>query len=473
MKKYLLILGIILVSSCADFGDINESIKDPTAVPAETLFANATKNLFDQMVETNVNMNIFKLFAQYWTETTYTDEANYDLITRDQPGNHWNVLYRDVLKDLDEARKIINATDDPTIPVAVTNNQLAAISVLETYTYHVLADTFGDVPYSEALNDENISPAYDDDVAIYTALISKLDSAIAMFSAANDGFGNFDLIYDGDVSKWKMFANSLKLKLAVRIGQVDSATGATMASQAITAGVFTSNADNASFSYMSTSANANPIWSALVESGRHDFVGANTIVDIMNDLEDNRRYFYFKENLGDDIFVGGPYGDNNTFDEYTHPGEIFHQPETDAIILDYAEVEFLKAEAIEMNLVSGDAESHYNNAVTASFDFWGASDASTYLAKVEVAYTSASASWQETIAVQKWLALYGRGFEGWSNYRIYGYPTMIVPPVSNELVPRRYTYPVDEPSINGSNYTAASAAMGGDLKSSKVFWDVN
>jgi len=80
---------------------------------------------------------------------------------------------------------------------------------------------------------------------------------------------------------------------------------------------------------------------------------------------------------------------------------------------------------------------------------------------------------EETIAVQKWLALYNRGFEGWSTYRIYGFPTMNIPPVSLEDVPRRYTYPEDEPSINGSSYEAAASAMGGDLKSSKVFWDVN
>jgi len=474
MKKYFLIVAILLLSfSCTDFGDINQSIKDPNTVPAETLFANATKNLFDQMVSTNVNVNIFKLFAQYWTETTYTDEANYDLVRRDQPGTHWNVLYRDVLKDLDEARKIINESEDVTIPQTTINNQLAMIGVLEVYTYHILVDTFGNVPYTEALDSNNIEPSYDDDLAVYTSIITRLDEAMALFTIGNEGFENSDLIYGDDMVKWLAFANSLKLKLAIRIGQVDATKGALMASQAITAGVFTSNGDNAAFSYMGTSVNANPIWASLVQSGRKDFVGANTIVDIMNTLDDDRRPMYFQENLGAGVYTGGDYGANNDFDAFTHVGEIFHQKETDAVILDYAEVEFLIAEAIEMSFVAGDAEMHYNNAITASYDFWGAPNSAAYLLKPEVAYGTASSSWQETIAVQKWLALYGRGFEGWSNYRIYGYPTMIVPPSSNEDVPRRYTYPADEPSVNGTNYDAASADMGGDTKSSKVFWDVN
>lgn len=475
MKKYLIIISIVLIaiSSCTDFGDINESKKDPLEVPAETLFANATKNLYDQMVSTNVNVNIFKLFAQYWTETTYTDEANYDLVRRDQPGTHWDVLYRDVLKDLDEARRIILESDDITIPQSTIDNQLAMIGVLEVYAYHVLVDTFGNVPYTDALDVNNIAPSYDDDLAVYTNIITNLDNAMALFSPGDNSFGSSDLIYSGNIAKWEAFANSLKLKLAVRIGQVDITKGAQMATEAITAGVFTSNADNAAFTYAGSAVNANPLWKDLVQSGRQDFIGANTIVDIMNALDDDRRPFYFQENLGAGVYTGGNYGASNDFGDFTHVGEIFHQKETDAIILDYAEVEFLIAEAIEMGLLSGTSETHYNNAITASFDFWGAPNAAAYLLKPEVAYTTASSSWKETIAVQKWLALYGRGFEGWSNYRIYGYPTMIVPPDSGEAVPRRYTYPSDEPSINGANYAAASAAMGGDEKSSKVFWDVN
>lgn len=472
MKKHiLLILGIVFISSCSDFGDINESTKSPTVVPAETLFANATKNLYDQMVSTSVNNNIFRLFSQYWTETTYVDEANYDF-GRDQPGTHWNILYRDVLKDLDETRVVINSTDDGTSQ-AVIDNQLAAISILEVYTYHVLVDSFGNVPFTEALDADNVSPAYDDDAAVYAAIIIKLDEAIDMISSSEDTFGEYDLIYFGDASKWLKFANSLKLRLALRMAQVDVTTATTMATEAIASGVFTSNDDNAVFAYLSSSPNTNPIWEDLVESGRADFVGANTIVEIMNDLDDSRRPIYFQENLGTDTYLGGVYGENNTYSDYSHPGTVYEDPTLEGVIIDYSEVQFLMAEAVEMGLISGSAETYYNEGITASFEYWGATDVATYLASADVAYSTAASTWQETISVQKWLALYNRGFEGWSTYRIYGYPAMNIPPVSLEDVPRRYTYPEDEPSINGTSYAAAAAAMGGDLKSSTVFWDVN
>lgn len=465
MKKYLLILlTVTLISSCSDFGDLNVNPKTATAVPAETLFANATKNLSNQMTSTNVNVNIFRLFSQAWTETTYTDEANYDLITRSIPANHWRILYRDVLKDLDETRMILSSLDDGT-SAAQRNNQMASISILEVYAYHILVDTFGNVPFTEALDSDNVLPAYDDDTAIYTAINAKLDTAIGMISASTGSFGNSDLIYGGSMDKWKKFGNSLKLRMAVRTGN------STMASEAIASGVMSSNADNATFVYLSGSPNTNPVWASLVESGRKDFIPSNTVVDIMNNLADPRRTEYFDDNMGVGVYIGGTYGDNNTFSDYTHLGNVFHQPETPGILFDYAETEFLLAEAAELGLAGSGAETHYNNAITASFDFWDVADVATYLANADVAYATASSSWQETIATQKWLALFNRGFEAWSTYRMYGYPMMNTPPVSLEPVPRRFTYPVEQATLNGANYTQAGSDMGGDLKSSKVFWD--
>jgi hypothetical protein len=426
------------------------------------------------MTSTNVNINIFRLFAQYWTETTYTDEANYILTIRDIPGNHWNVLYRDVLKDLDEARLVLMGTDDGT-RAEVRDNQFAAISILEVFAYHVLVDSFGDVPFSEALDFDNVLPAYDNDEDIYDAIIMQLDDAIGMISPGEESFGDSDLIYNGDMNGWWRFANSLKLRLAVRIAAVDPGRAATMASEAVASGVFTSNADNASFEYLDASPNTNPVWVALVESGRQDFIPANTLTDIMNGLFDPRRDIYFDDNMGAGVYMGGVYGANSPYGTHTHIGDLFHEPDTEALLMDYPEVEFLLAEAAELGLVGapGDAEMHYNNAITASFEYWGAPDIALYLANPDVAYATAAGTWQETIAQQKWLALYNRGFEGWATYRLYGFPAMNIPPVSLEPVPRRYTYPNDEPTRNGASYNAAASAMGGDLKSSRVFWDVN
>lgn len=425
------------------------------------------------MVSANVNVNIFKLFSQYWTQTTYVDESNYNLVERDQPGTHFSVLYKDVIKDLEETKSLVSSSTE-VLPVGVKGNKLAIAEILQVYAMHVLVDTFGDVPYTESLDIDNLSPVYDNDQAIYDDLVVRLDTAIALIDTGAGTYGGYDLIYSGDASKWKKFANSLKLRMALRYASTNVAKATTMAQEAVASGVFTSNSDSATFDYFSTSDTANPIWIDLVQSGRSDFVAANTVVDMMNSLNDNRRTAYFDDNLGAGTYTGGIYGANNIYSSYTHIGAIFHTQENEGMLMDYAEVEFLLAEAAELTLVGAatDAATHYNNAITASFDYWGVSGIAAYLANTDVAYATATGTWQQKIATQKWLALFNRGFEGWSTYRQYGFPVMNTAAVSAEAVPRRYTYPIDEASINGSNYQAASTAMGGDLKTSKVFWDL-
>jgi len=108
MKKYLILLTSVLAISCASdeiYEDLNKDPNNPTSVSDDSLFASATKSLFDQMTSTNVNTNIFRLFSQYWTETTYIDESNYDINNRKISDAHFSEMYRDVLYDLQDAKK--------------------------------------------------------------------------------------------------------------------------------------------------------------------------------------------------------------------------------------------------------------------------------------------------------------------------------------------------------------------------------
>ncbi len=250
----------------------------------------------------------------------------------------------------------------------------------------------------------------------------------------------------------------------------------TNAEQAVAAGVFTSNSDNATISYETSPPNTNPLWVDLVQSGRSDFVIANTLVDYMNTLSDPRRAAYFDDNLGAGTYVGGPYGDNNSFPSYTHINDMIQAPDFRGVLLDFSEVEFLLAEASERGYaVGGTAETHYNAGITASMEDWGVStiDATAYLLNPSVAYTTATGTWREKIGFQFWLAMYNRGFEGWSIYRKYDAPVMNTAAVSLLPVPKRYTYPLSEQTLNLTNYTAAAAAIGGDELATPIFWDVN
>jgi hypothetical protein len=471
MKKFIIIAFILIgaVSCTNDFSDWNADPKKATEVPASTLFSNAERNLVRTMKTHNVNVNIFSYLAQYWTATTYPDESNYDLGSRDVTGNFWNALYTGVLIDLKESTKILTAETATVAPALLSKNknQLAVVSILEVYTYHVLVDVFGDVPFTEALDIENPSPKYDNDTDIYAALFTKLDDAIANLDANAGSFGGADFIYNGDISSWSKFANSLKLRMALRVKD------AAKISSAIAGGVFTSNSDNAAFKFLSSAPYSNPLWENLVQSGRSDVLVSDTFVNIISPLNDPRAPAYMAGNKAP--YIGGPYGSNNSFNSFTHLGGVFHEPDFEGVIMDYAEVEFLLAEAAARGLggVTG-AATHYNEAVTASIDYWvSGADAATYLAQPTVAYDATN--WEKSIGMQKHIALYSHGFEGWASWRIFGYPVLNAPAtahVSAEgLVPVRFIYPADESQRNGTNYEAASTAIGGDKFSTRVFWN--
>lgn len=472
MKKYLILLSSVLIASCASdekYEDLNRDPNNPSQVSAESLFNSSTKSLFDQMESTNVNTNVFRLFAQYWTETTYNDEANYDLNTRRIADNHFSEMYRDVLYDLKDAKSKSSSA-----------NSIGMISVLEVYTWQQLVDTYGNIPYSEALQGSNDpTPAYDDAKTIYEDLITRINTAISNLSVSGPaGFTGADKIYGGDISQWIKFANSIKFKLAMRIADVPSMStlSQTTAEQAVTAGIFTSNADNATLDYEANATNANPLWADLVQAGRNDFVVANTIADYMNANNDPRRPIYFDNNLGAGVYTGGIYGGNNSFANFTHIGTVMHEQTFRGVLLDYTELEFLLAEAAERGYaVGGTTESHYNAGITASMNDWGVAtaDIATYLAQPSVAYTTATGTWRQKVGFQFWLAMYNRGFEGWSVYRKYDAPVMNQAAGTTLPVPNRYTYPLREQTLNLSNYTPAAAAIGGDELDTKIFWDVN
>ena len=482
MKKIAIIFStFFFMSSCTDdITRLNEDTKNPTFVPAGTLFSNAEKNMVDQMTSTNVNQNVFRLFVQNWTETTYTDESNYDIATRTIPDSHWDAIYRDVLQDLKESKKVLLSETYTGTALEIQNqnniriNKLAEIEILTVYAYSVLVDTFGDVPYSQALDIASYpNPKYDDAQTIYKDLISRLTSAVGTMDTSYDSFGAADLIHNGDVSKWKSLANSLRLKLAINMDDLDHTYATNQALAALTDGVITSATDNAALKYLSSQPNTNPIYVDVVASGRDDFVPTTTIINKMTSINDPRLSAYFTKYLGN--YVGGTPGDSNNFFVKSHIGNTLLQPTFEALIMDYSEVEFLLAEALARGIaVGGTINGHYDNAITSSIIYWGGTslDATTYLAQPSVAYATATGTWQQKIGEQAYIALYNRGFETWTSYRRLDFPILTAPvDAVISTVPTRYTYPAAEQTLNSSNNTAAAAAIGGDNMDTKLFWD--
>lgn len=472
MKKIIILSGLacsLLVSSCKkDLTDLNNDPKNPTSVPSYSLFTYGQKQLADELASANVNTNIFRLWSQHWTQTTYTDESNYDLATRNIPQNWWHDMYRDVLRNLEDSRMLIPS--DVLDPVT-RKNQLAIIDILKVYTYHYLFTTFGDVPYSQALDISNTQPSYDDAKTAYAALMAKLDAAIANLDATGESFGGADIMYNGDVASWKTFAASFKLKMAMMMADYDAAAANTAVQAAVATGVISSNADNAVYTYLSAPPNTNPIWVDLVESGRKDFVAGATLIDMMNTMNDPRISMYFTTDAGG-LYSGGIIGANNNYATFSKPSDMITDPAHTYTLMDYSEVEFLLAEAAARGMtVSGTAQSHYDAAVTASITAWGGTSgaAAIYLAQPSVAYDGTN--YKKSIGTQKWIALYDRGHDAWTEWRRLDYPAITAPPGAISATPLRFTYPVSEQNLNKKNYETASTGLGGDKVTSKLWFD--
>ena len=484
MRKLIipLVLFALVLGSCEDeLTSLNNNPKDPSNVPGETLFSNAQVSLGTYLNSPDINSNIFKLISQYWASTTYATESQYELTTRAIPSNLWEELYTDVLKDLDEAERLIQ--ENQFIEESVKQNQLATIEVLKVMTYYELMTIFGDIPYSEALDPENTQPAYEDDQAVFQDLMSRLNTAIGNFNPAAESFGSSDVFYNGDVAQWVKFANSLKMRMGITIADVNP-TAAQTAIEEASPNAFDGNADNAIIPFQSAPPHTNPLWEALVQSGRNDYVPANTLVDTMNAMDDPRRPIHFTQIEGE--YVGGIYGTTNEYEDFSHFGSVIKQPAFEGMILEYAEVEFIRAEANLRGWLTGtpaQAQIHYENAVRADMDYWGvsSSEADDYLAQVggpaAFPITGTMEEQMNAVATQKWLGLYLQGLQGWTEWRRLDYPVLNVPPEPQGLtyqdIPSRFTYPVDEQNLNQSNYDAASQAIGGDLLTTQLFWDEN
>ena len=476
MKKILVSLVVAFsVLSCTDedYANLNVDPKNPTEVPGSFLFTNGVKSLFDFDGSTNVNRNIYRLVAQQWTECQYVEETNYDIRNRAIPDYQWNETYSDVLFDLKQARELVTA--DETLLAGEKSNQLAMITIVEVYAWQQLVDTFGNIPYSQALQGvDDITPVYDDAATIYGDLLTRITAAYDGLDTSSQGFEN-DFVFGNDISKWKKIAASLRFKLAMRLADSNPALAKTEAEAAYNAGLIASNSDNFALNYEASTANANPLYADLVLSGRQDFVPADTFVNYLNALDDPRRSVYFDDNILP--YVGGVYGDFNTYTNFTHIGDVFYNPDLKGVIMDFSEISFLLAEAKERGYSVGSmsAADYYTQAITASMNYWGvsSSDISTYLARTDVAYATAGSTWREKIGKQFWIAMYNRGFEGWSVWRKYDAPTLNLPAATSTPVPVRYTYPLREVRLNSANAAQAASAIGGDTQQTKLFWDVN
>lgn len=503
MKKIIIILGALVftvptITSCeSDITSLNVDPKHPDTIPSMNFFTSAQYYLFEQLNTNSVNRNITRYFTQQITETTYTDESNYDMVTRQINTQHWNFSYRNILnaiklgkEKLEEESKIAT---NPSSAAAVKNNMWAQMEIVEIYTWANLVDTYNNVPYTEAMTAEAggsgvLSPKYDDAKTIYADLIKRLDATIAKISVGAEGYQDVSS-YKGSMVKWKKLANSLKLRLGVNLSDVDPALAKSTVESAVAGGVITSNADNWTLTF-TPGLFASPLYQTVnpAGSGRKDFVAADTLVDFMNESEDPRRskYFTLVPKLDNDgnpvkdangnvimIYRGGGFGDSNSWSSFSKMADDIIKEDAVGDYFDYSEVSFLLAEAAQRGFsVGGTADAFYKQAIQASMDYWMVTN------EQAKAYIDANpydaANWKKSIGEQSWVAMYNRGFEAWTFNRRLDFPKFIAPEGAvTDGVPTRMTYPAPEQSLNKTNWSEAVSKLPGgkDIATAKVFWD--
>lgn len=477
MKKILFITMIaFLFNSCTDgFEELNTNPTKTSDVPTSSLLTAAMQD----MITTNSSLGYNKtteLYVQHWSQRETTVRSRYGDIE-----SGWSSWY---LGGLPELNNIIdlNSGDnkDDYIAYGSNENQIAVAKIMKSWAFLNITDAWGDVPYSEVGNPEIRFPKYDRQSDIYASLLEDLKSANDAIDVTS-GSVKGDLLYDGDMSKWKKFANSLRARIAMRMSKVDEAKAKTELTAAINDGVFESTDDDAYINFQEEEKYANPLYAEFLTQ-QWTYV-SRTLTDKMtlnNTITDPRLAVYAAPNKNGN-YLGLPYGlldDESTafaIDSCSNPGLLIRDATFPSILMTYSEIQFIMAEAAQRGWVSGSASDFYNSAIKANMDFWFVpSDKSdAYIALPEVAYDVAN--WAEQIGTQKWISFYTQGAQAWAEYRRIGFPVLNVPTGSLNngatQIPRRFFYNAEESNLNGDQLDIAISNMGGDNFDIRVWWD--
>ena len=270
------------------------------------------------------------------------------------------------------------------------------------------------------------------------------------------------------MTKWKHLANSVKLRLALNLADVDAGTSKTAAEAAIASGVISSADESYTLNFAGGTYN-NPVYDDLVASQRNDFVPTELVINMMNAKNDPRREVWFTK--VDGAFVGGIFGALNPFNGKSHMSSYWLASDAPAPYLSYEEVLFMKAEgAARGYTVGGTAADIYNMAVTTSLTLntISAGDAAAYVA----AHPYDAANWKKSIGEEAYIALFNQPFSAWLFSRRLDQPVFVNPPNSKiDGVPVRMPYSDQEYVLNKINVTAAASTIGGDKATTKLFWD--
>ncbi|RTY93096.1 SusD/RagB family nutrient-binding outer membrane lipoprotein [Flavobacterium sp. RSP46] len=471
MKKisilFIALIALLSASCDKDFETVNTDPNNSVSVPAHLLLGNIVRVNQNTIYGMQQGGDMGMVWAQHLSKVQYNDEERY-IPRRGAIDGVWNNLYASVIAD---------AQSMYTLAENEGNSNLKGISlVLQANGFQILTDLYGPIPFTEFNKTGNLKPVYDKQEVVYDGIIDMLTRADALLA---NGTGEVpatsDLVYAGNTSKWRKFANSLKLKALMRISKAKNVS--TQLQALVNAGqLMSSSDDSAKLLYLAAQPDANPIYETVIFGTRSEYKVSSVLVKKLQALADPRLpIFAQKNNTG--LYVGNIPGQENSgnYNGFSSLGTFYLNPTLPGVLLSYAQSEFLLAEAINEGYVSGGiaaALSHYKNGITANFKFNGIEgSAAAYVAQPNIEFTN-QADARVKIGEQVWFALFGQGFEAWTEWRRTGYPALFpVVQAAETTIPSRLYYNSQEISLNRVNYEAATTTLtSGDKLTSRLWW---
>ncbi|MCC5938552.1 MAG: SusD/RagB family nutrient-binding outer membrane lipoprotein [Lunatimonas sp.] len=476
---YTLILasGLFAGACTSEFEEINTNPNEPELVNPSLLLPNAIQVSADRYWGHStryerLNIDAAMCWIQHIARNIYINSEgdNYEVPVTIASGT-WNNVYRNSLINFESMLKL----SAPGARYANVNYEGIAL-VMKSFTYAYITDVFGPIPYSDALKgtaDEPIySPKYDSMEEVYASILADLKLANEKLTVGGPRVEG-DILFGGNIMRWKKFANSLRLKLANRQAAKKPAESRAIMQEILANPsvfpIFTSNAEYAALDHANVIGSRNKMFDVF--STRSDWNISSTLVDKLLELNDPRITAYAKPTPSG-TYAGLPNGLTDeaaaTFVASTI-GDRFLDPEAPSVLMTYSELLFVLAEAAFDGDIQGNSETYLSQAIAASFEQNGLTMPSDYMGRLGTIT-------KETIMTQKWIALFGQGIEAWTEYRRTGFPVMPAPHpnsifTNNGVLPTRLEYPLTEYSLNSENVAIGVQLLNGeDNMRTKLWW---
>lgn len=474
----ILLLTFGTITSCTnDFEEINTDPNNPVSISPSLLLPNAIQVVVDRYWGHStryqrLNIDAAMCWIQHLSRNIYINAEgdSYEIPLTISSGT-WNSIYNESLINFERVKSL-------TAPGATfeNSNYIGIAMTMQAFSFAYLTDVFGPIPYTEALRgtvEEAInSPKYDSMEEVYAGILADLMEANDNLSASGPAVVG-DILFNGDIMKWKRFTNSLALRIANRQAAKKPAESRAIMSQILSDPakypVIESNDQAAELIHFDVIGSRNKMFDVF--STRSDWNISTTLIEKLISLEDERITVYAQP-LEDGSYAGLPNGLTDAAAGTYNASRIglkYLDPTAPSVLMTYAEVEFIKAEAALDGDITGNANEFLESAIKASFQQQGLTMPSDYMSRI-------GGVTKESIMTQKWIALFGQGVEAWNEYRRTGFPVMPAPNPSSVfsndgILPTRIEYPTSEYSLNKANLDEGVSKLGGtDNMRTPLWW---